>query len=440
KGWYDRAFIEQHTEEFTALKAQADALDLVQLERQSGLDRVAMQEFAELIGEANNAVLVWSMGITRHAFGGDTVSMILNLGLLKGWVGRDRCGLMPIRGHSGVQGGAEMGAYATAFPGGKPINPENAAALEKIYGFPVPDWPGLTATEMVEAGARGELDLLYCLGGNFLRTLPEPEYVASALANIPCRVHQDLILTDQMFIEPKEEVILLPAKTRYEQDGGGTETITERRVIFSPELPRQVGEAKAEWKILRELAAAVDPGRAPLLRCQTGQAIREEIAQLVPFYYGIQRLQKTGDAFQYGGPHLCAGGKFPTADGRAHFRAVPLPRLDRAPGTFEVSTRRGKQFNSLIYAEVDPLTGAARDAVFMNPDDAAALHLRNRDRVALVNDLGRLEGRIFFASIARGNLQVHWPEANVLIRRGRVDPLGGVPDYNAQVTVQKLPS
>src|SRR5439155_8703681 len=60
KGWYDRAFIEQHTEGFTALKAQVDALDLVQLERQSGLDRVAMQEFAELIGEANNAVLVWS--------------------------------------------------------------------------------------------------------------------------------------------------------------------------------------------------------------------------------------------------------------------------------------------------------------------------------------------------------------------------------------------
>ena len=130
----------------------------------------------------------------------------------------------------------------------------------------------------------------------------------------------------------------------------------------------------------------------------------------------------------------------PSLDGRPLLPSAYVRRLDRAPGTFEVSTRRGKQFNSLIYAEVDPLTGAARDAVFMNPDDAAALHLRNRDRVALVNDLGRLEGRIFFASIARGNLQVHWPEANVLIRRGRVDPLGGVPDYNAQVTVQKLPS
>src|ERR1041385_2500109 len=273
---------------------------------------------------------------------------------------------------------------------------------------------------MVEAAARGELDVLYCLGGNFLRTLPDPDYVARAMANIPLRVHQDIILTDQMFIEPKEEVILLPAKTRYEQDDGGTETITERRIVFSPEIPRQVGEAKDEWKILREIAAAVYPERSHLLGCETGWAMREEIARVVPFYDGFQHLNKTGDAFQYGGPHLCADGKFPTADGKAHFRAVPLPKLDRAPGVFELSTRRGKQFNTLIYDETDPITGADRDAVFMNPDDAATLHLTQADRVTLVNDHGLLEGRVFLAAIARGNLQVHWPEANVLIRRGVV--------------------
>ncbi len=98
---------------------------------------------------------------------------------------------------------------------------------------------------MVEACANGELDLLYCLGGNFLRTLPDPNYVTRALANVPMRVHQDIILSDQMFIEAKEEVILLPAKTRYEQDDGGIETTTERRIAFSPEIPRQVGEAQS---------------------------------------------------------------------------------------------------------------------------------------------------------------------------------------------------
>lgn len=440
EGWLNHEFIQQHTGGFEDLKAAVARYDWPELERESGLSRDDMQQFAELIRDAKNAVLVWSMGITQHTFGGDGVSMILNLGLARGYVGRDKNGLMPIRGHSSVQGGAEMGAYATAFPGGKAINAENASHLADQYGFEIPDWPGLPATEMVEASARGELDLLYCLGGNFLRTLPEPDYVAKAMGNVPLRVHQDIILTDQMFIEPMEDVILLPAKTRYEQDGGGIETTTERRIAFSPEIPRQVGEAKAEWQILLQIAAAAYPERADELGCETGEAIREEIAKVVPFYDGIQGLKDTGDAVQYGGPHLCANGKFPTHDDKGHFRVVEIPKLrkGRPADLFEVSTRRGKQFNTLIYAEIDPLTGAARDAVFMNPEDAASLHVKQDDRVVLVNQLGRYDGRVFIAPIARGNLQIMWPEGNVIIHRGAVDTMGGVPDYNCQVKVEKL--
>jgi anaerobic selenocysteine-containing dehydrogenase len=319
---------------------------------------------------------------------------------------------------------------------------------------------------MVEACHRGSLDLLYCLGGNFLRTLPEPEHVREALYNVPLRVHQDIILTDQMFIPAKDEVILLPAKTRYEQDDGGTETSTERRIMFSPEIPRQLGEARAEWKILRDIAAAVYPERAHLLGCETGWKMREEIARVIPFYDGIQNLREIGDAIQYGGPHLCADFKFATSDGKAHFRAVPLPKngmhesggavpalrsacdegaSSTAPTNgngstefFKVSTRRGKQFNSLIYAEIDPLNGASRDAVLMNPDDAAGLHLIQNDRIALTNDLGRYEGRVFLAPIARGNLQIHWPEGNAIIRRGVIEPASGVPDYNAKAKIAKI--
>ena len=282
------------------------------------------------------------------------------------------------------------------------------------------------------------------------------------MANVPLRVHQDIILTDQMFIPAKEAVLLLPAKTRYEQDDGGHETTTERRVAFSPEIPRQVGEAKAEWKILREIAAATYPERAAQLGCETGWQMREEIARVVPFYDGVQHLNQTGEAFQYGGPHLCADGQFPTADGKAHFKAVALPSepvssgrrrreasltspaesspslLTSSPAkSFVVSTRRGKQFNSLIYAEIDPLNGAPRDAVLMSAEDATDLLLIHGDRVTLRNELGTYSARVHLAPIARGNLQVHWPEANHLIPRGIVDAGGGVPDYNMRVTVER---
>jgi predicted molibdopterin-dependent oxidoreductase YjgC len=258
------------------------------------------------------------------------------------------------------------------------------------------------------------------------------------MSRVPVRVHQDIILTDQMFIPAQEAVFLLPAKTRYEQDDGGTETSTERRVMFTPEIPRQVGEAKAEWKILRDLALAAYPEKASLFGCETGWKMREEIARVVPFYDGVQHLRKTGDAFQYGGPHLCADGHFPTADGRGHFRNVPLPPRHREEGEFHVSTRRGKQFNTLIYAEIDPLNNAPRDAILMSPEDAARFHVVTGDRIALVNALGRYEGRVHCAPIAHGNLQVHWPEGNNIIRKGVVDAHGGVPDYNAYVRVEKL--
>ncbi|HYP08445.1 MAG TPA: FdhF/YdeP family oxidoreductase [Bryobacteraceae bacterium] len=437
-GQYDASFVERHTTGFDELRAAALAMPWARIEAESGLSRAGLEEFADLIANAKTAVLVWSMGITQHDCGADTVQMILNLGLMKGFVGREKCGLMPIRGHSGVQGGAEMGAYATAFPGGQPINAGSARALSDAYGFEVPHAPGLSAPEMVEAAHRGELNMLYTLGGNFLRTLPDPAYVAEALGRTPLRVHQDIILTDQALLEPGEETILLPAQTRYEQEGGGTETTTERRIAFSPQIPRQVGEARTEWRILRDLTVRAYPERESLLACDSGLAIREEIARIVPAYEGIQHLARTGDAIQYGGPRLCEGGRFATVDGKAHFRAPAPPRVEREPGTFHVSTRRGRQFNTLIYADVDPLTGADRGAVLMSAVDAAELHLRHGDPIVLKSDAGRFEGNVFLAPIAKGNLQVHWPEGNVLLSRGVCDAAGGVPDYNAVVTVEKL--
>lgn len=438
KGWHDAAFLEAHATGTAELRAACEVMEFAQLEHDSGLPESEMLRFAELLRDSPRAVLVWSMGITQHAFGGDAVQMILNLGIALGYVGREKTGLMPIRGHSGVQGGAEMGAYATAFPGGIPIDEPSAAALSARYGFEVPARPGLSAAEMVEAAHGGQLDLLYCLGGNFLRTLPDPGYVAEALARLPLRVHQDVILTDQMLIDSEAgDTLLLPARTRYEQDGGGTQTTTERRVCFSPQIPREVGEARSEWMILRDVAAAVRPERAHLLKCETGQAIREEIAQVVPAYRGIERLRATGDAFQYGGERLCDGGRFNTPDGRANLRPVPLPRTSREPGTFRCTTRRGKQFNTLIYSEVDPLTGAPRDAVLMNPDDAAAMHLKTGDRLLVVNEVGRFAGRAHLAPLARGTLQIHWPEGNAIIPRGAVDETGGVPDYNCTVRIER---
>ncbi len=433
----DHAFIDGHTTGWEDLAAHVRALEWDFLERESGLPRADMARLGDLIGRAKTAVFVWSMGLTQHDCGEDGVRALVNLALTGGFIGRDRCGVMPIRGHSGVQGGAEMGAYATAFPGGLPITPEAALRLEQAWGFPVPAERGKTAPEMIDAAYANQLDVLVSVGGNFLEVLPEPEIVRQALARVPLRVHMDIVLSSQMLVDGPETVVLLPATTRYEVPGGVTSTSTERRVIFSPEIRgERIGEARSEADVFLDLARRVRPEWAEHLAFTGMDDLRAEIARVVPMYDGIQHLRQLGDQFQYGGAHLCAGWRFPTADGKAHFGRVPVPLKAAPPGLFKVRTRRGKQFNSMIHELKDPLNGAQRDHVLISPDDARRLGLANGDPVLLRNELGEYQGRAFVADIKPGNLQIHWPEGNHLIAHGRRSPHAGIPDYNAWVEVR----
>src|SRR5204863_602297 len=143
-------------------------------QRESGPARAEMRRFAEMLNGARTGIFVWSMGLTQHAHGVPTIQALVNVGLARGWVGRPHTGLMPIRGHSGVQGGAEVGCAPT-------LEPAQAARFAEVWGFPCPAFEGLTASEMVDAAWRGALDVFWIVGGNFLETLPDPAASAAAL-------------------------------------------------------------------------------------------------------------------------------------------------------------------------------------------------------------------------------------------------------------------
>ncbi|HKJ36604.1 MAG TPA: molybdopterin-dependent oxidoreductase, partial [Solirubrobacterales bacterium] len=129
RGWTAEGFIAERTLGLEPLREALAGADWGELEALAGTSREEMLELARMLAEADRGILVWSMGVTQHARGEDGVRAIVNLGLARGWIGREGCGLMPIRGHSGVQGGAEMGCYATAFPGGAPIDANSASEL-----------------------------------------------------------------------------------------------------------------------------------------------------------------------------------------------------------------------------------------------------------------------------------------------------------------------
>lgn len=436
--WIDTNFITKQCDGFDDLRKHLNNLTWESLASASGVSRDEMTACAASLGKAKNAVFVWSMGITQHECGVDNVASIVNLALTKGFVGRDGSGLMPIRGHSGVQGGAEMGAYASAFPGGVAITEESAATLGEQWGFDVPATPGLMTGDMLDAAHEKKLDMMFSIGGNFLEVMPDPVYVEKALSSIPMRVHMDIVTTHQMLLDPAETVVLLPATTRYEIPGGVTQTSTERRVIFSPEIPgRRIGEARPEWEVFLDLAQRVKPDLENQLNAASTEELREEIARVVPFYDGIQHLKEKGDQFQYGGSHLCADWTFATPDGKAHFTIAEMRAESLSINQFILSTRRGKQFNSIVQEDRDALTGAERDSILMNRDDLARLKLTAGSEITLTNEFGSFVGRVFPAKIKTGHLQIHWPEGNVLMDHRRRSPEAGVPDYNTTVEIQQ---
>ena len=408
----DHRFIEEQTVGWDVARAAALATNWPQLEEESGATEATMRAFAQLLADRPKAIFVWSMGLTQHAHGVDTVRALLNIGLARGLIGRAGAGLVPIRGHSGVQGGAEVGC--------------------------VPGPGGLTAVAMIEAAARGEIDAFWMVGGNFLETVPRRDLVQRALERPRLRIHHDIVLSSAMLVDPADTVLVLPAATRYESPGGGTETSTERRIIFSPEIPgRRCGSARPEWWALTEAAARAHPGRAADIRFESAAAIRDEIGRSVPLYRGIEKLSAKGDQIQWGGRRLYEDGRYATPDGKAHFVAATPAGRTREPGTFYLSTRRGKQFNSMVQRGRDPLTGADRDAVLMCRSDAESLRIRNGDRVRLTSASGSYDGRLLVAPMRPGNLEVHWPEGNVLLG-SQVDPESLEPDYNAVVRVLPL--
>jgi molybdopterin-dependent oxidoreductase alpha subunit len=429
----NRDFIAGYTAGFDDVREYVRKLSWEQLERGAGTTAGEMRRFADLYAGVETSITVWSMGVTQHEHGQQNVFAISNLALALGRIGRPHTGLNPIRGHSGVQGGAEVGAVPGTYGQGRKVgDPQTMAAMKEIWGFDVPGEAGLTASAAIQAAHEGKFDVLYSVGGNFLETMPDPAYVREALEHVPVRIFQDIVINPMMLLEPREVSVILPGATRYETPGGVTETTTERRIIFSPEVPgRRIAEAKPEWEIPMLIAERVYPDRRHLIHFRDTAEIREDIARVVRAYQGIEHLRQKGDQLQWGGPRLCADGRFNTPDTKAHFEIPRWPDRTLPPGKFFVSTRRGNQFNSMIWEEHDPLTGSDRDDVLMAREDARRLGLRGGDPVLLRSDVGEFRGKVRIAPITPRNLTVHWPEANALIRTGHYDPSCGEPDYNA---------
>ncbi len=435
---FDEAFIEQHTTGFEPFREQLKRTTWNEITQESGVSEAELRALGEQFKQAKSAVFVYSMGLTQYEFGVQNVKMVVNMALSRGMIGREKCGILPIRGHSGVQGSAECGADADKLPGSLEITDENCERLEREWQHSIPRRRGLRAAHLLDHAKEDGLDLLYLVGGNHLETMPDRAGARRGLSNVKLRVHQDIVLNSSTLLPAKEAVLLLPAQTRYEQKSGGTSTSTERRIRFTPEIPGpRIEEARAEWEIPALIGKQLKPDQPKLFDYSDTQQIREEMSRVMPLYRGIEKLSHEGDAMQWGGPNLGTQGFPNMPDGKARFSVVNIPRVDVPEGRFLLTMRRGKQFNSITYGNRDPLTNnSERSDVLLDPRDISELGLNSGDRVRLFNDHASMEARVRPGPCRRQHIQGFWPECNVLLQP-KYDPESGEPDYNTAVGIER---
>ena len=204
-GGWDERFVAERTTGADSLREHLKRLAL-------GGDRAAtrasseaeIRRFAELYAGAKTAVIVYSMGLTQYEFGVENVKMVVNFALARGMIGREKCGIMPIRGHSGVQGTAECGADADKLPGGVPIDDENCARFEAAYAHPIPrrERPARGAPARARGGARPRL----ALPGRRQppRNHAGPRTLRAARSRTSeLRVHQDIVLNSSTLLDAR---------------------------------------------------------------------------------------------------------------------------------------------------------------------------------------------------------------------------------------------
>jgi molybdopterin-dependent oxidoreductase alpha subunit len=433
RGAVDEAYVRDHTTGWDAVREQVTTGAAETLLAACGVPAEQVDAAAAAIAGAKRGLVCWAMGITQHAHGVQNVHALVNLALARGWVGRLGGGLLPIRGHSNVQGVGSVGVAPA-------LKAEFARRLGELYGMAVPDAPGLHTLASIEAAAAGKIDAALLLGGNLFAASPDRPWTRDALQRIGTTVYVATKLNEGHIHGRGRTCLVLPALARDEERQCTTQESMFNHVRLSEGgATAASGDMRSEVEIIARIAERVLPaGPVRFGELVDHAALRRAIAQVVPGYEAIGAIDQTRQPFQVAGRTVQTP-RFATPDGRARFRPTPLPAFAPGPGELRLTTIRSEgQFNTVVYEDADIYRGnERRDVVMMNADDGLRLGFRRDQRVRVENAAGSLEALVRFTGLPAGNVAMYYPEANVLVPR-TVDPESGTPVFKS-TTVRIVP-
>jgi molybdopterin-dependent oxidoreductase alpha subunit len=430
----DKAFLRDHCRGSDQWRSAVESLSWEEIARKSGVERSEIFEIAQAYAQAKRTVFSWTMGITHHANGVDNVQAIANLAMCRGMVGRPGCGLMPIRGHSNVQGIGSVGVT----PKLKDAIFQN---LQTKFGVQLPTTPGLDTLACIESAEAGGVKVAICLGGNLFGSNPDATYADSAMSKLRLCVTMNTTLNTGHAHGLAKSFIILPVLARDEEPEPTTQESMFNYVRLSDGGPKRVPGPRSEVEVIAEIGARVCPDASGIdwKAMRRTATIRHWISQVVPGFDKIDQIAKTKEEFVIDG-RVIHQPKFPTSDGRAVMHVHTIPEL---LGTGEnqlrmMTVRSEGQFNTVVYEEEDLYRNQERrDIILMHPDDLKRLGVKHDQRVDVRSDTGEMKGLLArgYEKMRAGNALTYYPESNVLVSR-HADPQSKTPAFkNVIITV-----
>ncbi len=430
-GALDDAFLRDHCRDSEAWLSAVDALTWEEIETKSGVARSEIEEIAEIYAKSKRTVFSWTMGITHHAHGVDNVQAIASLAMCRGMVGRPGSGLMPIRGHSNVQGIGSVGVTPK-------LKDKIFDALKEKYGVNLPTTPGRDTMACMESANKYETKVGFCLGGNLYGSNPDATFAAEALSRLQMNVMLNTTMNTGHAHGLAEETIVLPVLARDEEPEPTTQESMFNYVRLSDGGPRRLPGPRSEVEVIAAIGAGLCPDAEGIDWDQMKQTstIRSWISNVVPGFEKIESIDQTKEEFQISG-RTFHDPRFPTEDGRAIMHVHELPPLKgRGDRELRLMTVRSEgQFNTVVYEEEDLYRNQSRrDIILMHPDDVARLGVKESQPVTVRSDTGSMEGILVksYDQIRPGNALMYYPEANVLVAR-HADPKSKTPAFKGVV-------
>ena len=433
RGAIDDIFIREHSAGFEEVRRDLEAASWESLSAAAGLLRADIAEAVDILAKGKRGIFLWAMGLTHHTFGTDNILALSNLALARGWLGKPGAGLLPIRGHSNVQGVGSMG-----------VAPELRTAFrerfEALYGIPSKG-KGFDTYESMAAAHEGRIKAALLLGGNLFSSNPDREWAAQSLRSIPLTFAMTTKLNEGHAHGRGRTAIVVPVLARDEEAQATTQESMFNFVRLSDGgLPSMPGEFRSEVEVLASLAERIlPPGRFDWRRLRSHAALREEIARVVPGFEAIGAIDRSKEEFQIAGRTFHEP-RFKTSDSKAHFTVTPVPDAAPAAGGFRLMTIRSEgQFNTVVYDEDDVYRGSkTRDVVLISQADADSHGFLEGDKVIVRSEAGTMTARISIAEIRPRNLAMYYPEANALVPR-RLDPRSKTPAFKSvEVRVERV--